>query len=173
MCGTVFCGLLLLEGCPALNSLLDPVDRISDYFIPAVFIKDLMEESAVNFHLFIFGRCRSKEIISIFYTYKSVFFSVKHEDRIGKVLDSAVKPVETAADGVAQACGKGLCVIGILSVPVYDLGYGADACAQLIGKQGVRIQVLRNAGNQAAVVLRQSAAGDQAAQPLIRILCTV
>ena len=72
MCGTVFCGLLLLEGCPALNSLLDPVDRISDYFIPAVFIKDLMEESAVNFHLFIFGRCRSKEIISIFYTYKSV-----------------------------------------------------------------------------------------------------
>ena len=83
---------------------------------------------------------------------------MKHEDRIGKVLDSAVKPVETAADGVAQACGKGLCVIGILSVPVYDLGYGADTCAQLIGKQGVRIQVLRNAGNQAAVVLRQSAA---------------
>lgn len=59
--------------CPALNSLLDPVDRISDYFIPAVFIKDLMEESSVNFHLFIFGRCLSKEIISIFYTYETVF----------------------------------------------------------------------------------------------------
>ena len=54
-------------------AMLYPSNHISDHLIPAIFIEYFMEQTAVNFHLFIGRRNGFKEIIGVLYIYKAVF----------------------------------------------------------------------------------------------------
>ena len=129
-----------------------------------------MEKVAVDLQGLVGRGSVTEEDDAVVHTNEAVLLAMGHEDGILEGLHALGKPLLAGLQGIHEAQAVGLLVIGVLPVPVNDLGNGANATAQLVGKLDIGVHAVGCGGEEADGIADSRAGGHDAPQLLIGIL---